>query len=127
MVPVDFVARALDHIVHLPATPGTTYHLVDPRRQSAADVFNLFAGEAAAPYLIEVMPRQTLDMMLRTPGIGWVLSHLGVPREVLEDTEFACWFDSRNATAALAGTDIRVPPLAAYAPLIWKYWAENWA
>lgn len=126
MVPVDFVVRALAHIVHRPVTGGTTYHLVDPRRQSAADVLNLFAQEAGAPRLVEVMPRQTLDMMVRLPGVGAVLPHLGVPREVLEQNEFGCWFDCRNTTAALAGTDIRVPPLAGYAPVIWKYWIENW-
>ncbi|WP_067666833.1 SDR family oxidoreductase [Nocardia miyunensis] len=126
MVPVDFVVRALGHIVHLPVAAGTTYHLVDPRRQSAADVLNLFAHEAGAPRLLEVMPRQTLDMMLQLPGVGSILPHLGVPREVLEQNEFGCWFDCRNTTAALAGTDIRVPPLAGYAPVIWKYWIENW-
>ncbi len=126
MVPVDFVARALDHIVHRPTTPGATYHLVDPRRQSTADVLNLFADEAGAPHLLQAMPRPTHEMMHRLPGVGWALSHLGVPREVLEDNEFSCWFDNRSTAAALADTDIRVPPLAAYAPIIWKYWAENW-
>ncbi|GAB2688383.1 SDR family oxidoreductase [Nocardia thraciensis] len=126
MVPVDFVTRALAHIAHGPAEPGATFHLVDPRRQSAADVLNLFADEAGAPHLVEVMPKPTLDMMLRLPGIGWMLPRVGVPRDVLEHSEFGCWFDSRNTDAALAGTDIRVPPLAAYAPVIWKYWSENW-
>ncbi|MBF6061598.1 SDR family oxidoreductase [Nocardia terpenica] len=126
MVPVDFVTRALDHIAHLPAPAGTTYHLVDPRRQTVAEVLNLFADEAGAPHLVEVMPKQTLDMLRGLPGVGWVLPRLGVPLDVLEHSEFGCWFDRRNTTAALAGTDIRVPPLAAYAPIVWKYWIENW-
>ncbi|MBF6171496.1 SDR family oxidoreductase [Nocardia blacklockiae] len=126
MVPVDFVTRALDHIAHGRAPAGTTFHLVDPRRQSAADVLNLFADQAGAPHLMEVMPKQTLDTMMRLPGVAWALPRVGVPREVLEHSEFGCWFDHRNAAAALAGTDIRVPPLAAYAPRIWKYWIENW-
>jgi thioester reductase-like protein len=125
MVPVDFVARALDHLAHRPAPSGSTYHLVDPRRQGAAEVLNLFADEAGAPRLIEVMPKRTLEPLLRTPGLGWALGHLGVPAEVLEHSEFDCWFDFRNTAAALAGTDIRVPPLAAYAPIVWKYWIEN--
>ncbi|MBB5912956.1 thioester reductase-like protein [Nocardia transvalensis] len=126
MVPVDFVTRALGHIAHAAPEPGTTFHLVDPRRQSAADVLNLFADQAGAPHLVEVMPKQTLDMMLRLPGVGWALPRVGVPRDILEHSEFGCWFDNRNTEAALAGTDIRVPPLAAYAPVIWKYWSENW-
>ncbi|WP_024800482.1 SDR family oxidoreductase [Nocardia sp. BMG51109] len=126
MVPVDFVTRALDHIAHAPAPPGSTFHLVDPRRQSAADVLNLFADQAGAPHLVEVMPKQTLDMVRRLPGIGWALPKIGVPPEILAHSEFGCWFDSRNTAEALADTDIRVPPLAAYAPVIWKYWTENW-
>ncbi|WP_406270151.1 SDR family oxidoreductase [Nocardia sp. NBC_00881] len=126
MVPVDFVARALDHIAHLPCSDKTTYHLVDPRRQSAVEALNLFADEAGAPHLIEVMPKRTLDMMLRIPGVNWLLPRVGVPLNVLEHSEFSCWFDCRHTTAALAGTDIKVPPLAGYAPLIWKYWIENW-
>ncbi|MGY4103395.1 SDR family oxidoreductase [Nocardia sp. R16R-3T] len=126
MVPVDFVARALAYIAHRPDANATTYHLVDPRRQSAAEALNLFADEAGAPHLVEVMPKRTLEMMLRIPGTSWLLPRVGVPQDVLKHSEFSCWFDCRNATAALAGTDIKVPPLAAYAPLIWKYWIENW-
>ncbi|BCK53049.1 SDR family oxidoreductase [Nocardia wallacei] len=126
VVPVDFVTRALDHIAHGPAASGTTFHLVDPRRQSVADVLNLFADQAGVPHLREVMPKQTLDTMTRLPGLAWALPRLGVPRDVLEHSEFGCWFDHRNTTAALTGTDIRVPPLAGYAPIIWKYWIENW-
>ncbi|MGY2030791.1 SDR family oxidoreductase [Nocardia gipuzkoensis] len=126
MVPVDFVARALDHIAHRPGSDKTTYHLVDPRRQSAVDALNLFADEAGAPHLVEVMPKRTLDMMLRVPGANWLLPRVGVPLDVLEHSEFACWFDCRHTSAALAGTGIKVPPLDAYAPRIWKYWIENW-
>ncbi|MTE11454.1 SDR family oxidoreductase [Nocardia aurantiaca] len=126
MVPVDFVVRALDHIAHRPGGGPTTYHLVDPRAQSVAEVFNLFADEAGAPHLIEVMPKRTLDVTVRVPGMGWALRQIGIPMDVIEDCEFSCRFDSCHTAAALAGTDIKVPPLAAYASIIWKYWIENW-
>ncbi|WP_067543694.1 SDR family oxidoreductase [Nocardia crassostreae] len=126
IVPVDFVARALDHIAHQPDADQTTYHLVDPRRQTVAEVFNLFADEAGAPHLVEVMPKQTLDMTLRVPGMGWALRQVGLPMDVIEHSEFTCRFDSRHTGAVLAGSDIKVPPLAGYAPVIWKYWIENW-
>ncbi|WP_194817285.1 SDR family oxidoreductase [Nocardia sp. XZ_19_385] len=126
MVPVDYVARALDHIAHHPGAHSTTYHLVDPRRFRAAEALNLFADEAGAPHLVEVMPKPTLAMTLRVPGANWLLPRVGVPLEVLEHSEFSCRFDCRNTTEALAGTDIKVPPLDAYAARIWKYWIENW-
>ncbi|MFJ4658022.1 SDR family oxidoreductase [Nocardia sp. NPDC088792] len=126
LVPVDFVTRALDHIAHRPDGDNTTYHLVDPRRQTVAEVFNLFADEAGAPHLVEVMPKQTLDVTLRVPGMGWALRQVGVPTDLIEHTQLNCRLDARHTAAALSGTDIRVPPLEAYAPIIWKYWIENW-
>ncbi|WP_028479381.1 SDR family oxidoreductase [Nocardia sp. CNY236] len=126
MVPVDFVARALDHIAHRSDPDKTTYHLVDPRRQRAVEALNLFADEAGAPHLVEVMPKRTLDMVVRVPGANWLFTRVGVALDVLEHSEFGCWFDCRHTSATLAGTDITVPPLEAYAPLIWKYWIENW-
>ncbi|WP_084478480.1 SDR family oxidoreductase [Nocardia jejuensis] len=126
MVPVDFVARSLDHIAHRDGADGGTFHLVDPRQQSVAEVFNLFADEAGAPHLVEVMPKQTLDLTMRVPGMGWALRQVGVPMDVIEHSEFGCHFDCRHTAAALVGTDIKVPPLEGYAPIIWKYWIENW-
>ncbi|MGV9823005.1 SDR family oxidoreductase [Nocardia xishanensis] len=126
MVPVDFVARALDHIAHQAGPASSTYHLVDPRRMSAVEALNLFADEAGSPHLVEVMPKRAMNMVLRVPGANWMLPRVGVPMDVLEHSEFSCRFDAVRASAALAGTDIKVPPLAAYAPLIWKYWIENW-
>ncbi|MFC9892531.1 SDR family oxidoreductase [Nocardia sp. NPDC127579] len=126
MVPVDFVARALAHIAHHPGPNSETFHLVDPRRFRAAEALNLFADEAGAPHLVEVMPKPALAMTLRVPGANWLLPRVGVPLEVLEHSEFSCRFDCRNTTEALAGTDIKVPPLDAYAARIWKYWIENW-
>ncbi|WP_227984371.1 SDR family oxidoreductase [Nocardia spumae] len=125
VVPVDFVARAIDHIAHRPGGDGTTYHLVDPRRQGTVDVLNLFAEQAGSPHLLEVMPKQSLEALRGVPGVGRLVAALGVPQDILDSTEFGCWFDCRNTTAALAGTDIRVPPLAAYAPILWKHWVEN--
>ncbi|NEW38967.1 NAD-dependent epimerase/dehydratase family protein [Nocardia cyriacigeorgica] len=126
MVPVDFVAKALAHLAHLPGPGGQTYHLVDPRRRGAVAALNLFADEAGAPHLVEIMPKRTLDMMLRLPGAERVLPRVGVPLDILEHSEFSCWFDCRHATAALAGSGISVPPLEAYAPVLWRYWIENW-
>jgi len=127
MVPVDFVVAALDHLAHAPGGRHTTFHLVDPVRTRAVDALNLFADEAGAPHLVEVMPKDTLRAVLRLPGAQRMLPSVGIDPAVLEHNEFGCWFDRANTTAGLAGTDITVPPLADYAPRIWKYWTENGA
>jgi len=83
--------------------------------------------DEAAGHLVEVMPKDTLRAVLRLPGAQRMLPSVGIDPAVLEHNEFGCWFDRANTTAGLAGTDITVPPLADYAPRIWKYWTENGA
>ncbi len=127
VVPVDFVARAMAHIAHAEGLDRRAFHLVDPQMREVVDVLNLFAAEAGAPNLVEVMPKRTLDLMLRVPGVGRLLPQLGIPPEIIEHTEFTCTFDCAWTTAALAGSGIAVPELAEYAPALWRYWEEHLA
>ena len=54
IVPVDFVARAMDHISHLPddELPGDTFHLVNPEPMSVGGALNEFAKAAHAPQFV---------------------------------------------------------------------------
>ena len=54
-----------------------------------------------------------------------VLADFGIPRSVLMYLNYPTHFDSRRTEAALAGTDITVPPLEAYAGKLWDYWARH--
>ena len=54
-----------------------------------------------------------------------VLSEFGIPRSVLTYVNYPTSFDSRQAQAALSGTDIRVPPLEGYADKLWDYWERH--
>jgi len=49
IVPVDFVARALDVISHRDGFDGSTFHLTDPSPGSLGDVTNEFCRAAHAP------------------------------------------------------------------------------
>ena len=51
IVPVDFVAKAMDHIAHMPDDdlPGDTFHLVDPEPMTVGQTLNEFAKAAHAP------------------------------------------------------------------------------
>src|SRR4051795_456321 len=49
IVPVDYVAAAIDHIAHQPGLDGQAFHLTDPAPRSAGEVINLFARAADAP------------------------------------------------------------------------------
>lgn len=127
MVPVDFVARAMDHIAHMPDLDGHAFHLVAPYKQRTADALNVFADQAGAPRMRELLPKQTLTLAMRLPGVKQAMPMVGVPPEVVEHTEFHAHFDCTRTVAALAGTDIGVPPLADYAPVVWKYWEKHLA
>ena len=50
-MPVDFVARAMDHIAHLSDDdlPSRTFHLVDPEPMPVGEALNQFAKAAHAP------------------------------------------------------------------------------
>jgi thioester reductase-like protein len=49
IVPVDFVARAMDHIAHQDGLDGRAFHLTDPQPPSAGEVIDVFARAAHAP------------------------------------------------------------------------------
>src|SRR5262249_14145454 len=137
LVPVDYVARALDHIAHIDDLDGRAFHLTDPAALSAGEVIDIFARAAHAPPSSVRVPKTAVDALvplLRLAASGVpladalvdrILRDFGIPREVLQYVTYPTHFDSRQAQAALAGTGIRVPPLAAYADKLWDYWERH--
>src|SRR6476620_4477374 len=51
IVPVDYVARAMDHIAHQPDLDGQAFHLTSPKSQRSGAVLNAFARAAHAPQM----------------------------------------------------------------------------
>src|SRR5207342_3332188 len=49
LVPVDFVADAMDHIAHKRGLDGHCFHLVDPNPLRVGEVMNVFCRAAHAP------------------------------------------------------------------------------
>jgi NAD(P)-dependent dehydrogenase (short-subunit alcohol dehydrogenase family) len=135
LVPVDFVTKAMDHIAHLEDLDGLAFSLTDPHPKSAGDVIDIFAGAAHAPKSRIRMPAAALDAA--APFAGWLgvppaglvidtlLADLGIPRSVLTYVNYPTSFDSRQTQKALEGTDIKVPPLEAYAGKLWDYWERH--
>jgi len=139
LVPVDFVAKALDHIAHQPEDelPGTTFHLVDPNPLSVGRSLNEFAKAAHAPQftmrvdanLTDIIPKPVAAGLKAVPTIrnirNAVLDDLAIPASVLEHRDFDADFDARDTQRALQGTGIAVPPLSSYADKVWDYWERN--
>jgi NAD(P)-dependent dehydrogenase (short-subunit alcohol dehydrogenase family) len=139
LVPVDFVAKAMDHIAHLPDgdLPGDTFHLVDPEPMTVGQSLNAFAKAAHAPQfamridqnMTNAIPKPVRAGIKALPTVKKIreqtLRDLGIPPAALENRDFYCSFDARDAQRALKGTGIAVPPLSTYAPRLWDYWERN--
>jgi NAD(P)-dependent dehydrogenase (short-subunit alcohol dehydrogenase family) len=137
IVPVDFVAKAMDHIAHQPDLDGRAFHLFDPNSMRSGDVLNTFARAGHAPQmtmridkrLIDALPKGTISMLMKVPPLkdvrSTLLADFGIPEEVVEHVGFTAHFDVRDTQRALAGSGIEVPPLSSYADKLWDYWERN--
>ena len=146
VVPVDYVAKAMDHLAHLPDRDGEAFHLVNPDPQPVVDMINAFCRAAGAPTFATPVDRQSagglLGLLPRAAApttlvngvirsapaqavLDQTVGRLGVPAEVLAHTSFVPVFDSRRTEKALAGSGIAVPDLEGYARTLWGYWEEN--
>ncbi|HMC06895.1 MAG TPA: SDR family oxidoreductase [Solirubrobacterales bacterium] len=136
LVPVDYVTRAMDHIAHLDGLDGKAFHLTDPHPRTAGEVIDILAAAAHAPQSTARVPPMAIEPLVplvkrlaAVPPVGLavdtILSDAGIPRSVLTYVNYPTRFDSRQAQAALRDTDIRVPPLEAYADKLWDYWERH--
>lgn len=137
IVPVDYVAAAMDHIAHQPGLDGQAFHLADPRPQRSGEAMNEFARAAHAPQLVmridsrlvAALPKGTISMLMKLPAARGVrrsfLSDYGIPDEIVDHIALTAQFDTRDTERALEGSGIEVPPLSSYATKLWDYWERN--
>jgi thioester reductase-like protein len=137
IVPVDYVAAAMDHIAHQPALDGQAFHLTNPRAMRVGESLNAFAEAAHAPRLAlridkrltDALPKGTLSMLMRLPQLRelrrTLLADLGIPEEVVAHMALKPQFDTRDTERALAGSGIEVPELHAYADKLWDFWERK--
>jgi short-subunit dehydrogenase len=137
IVPVDYVAAAIDYLAHEDGLDRRAFHLTDPNPRRAGEVINVFAKAADAPRMqwragtdVTEPASGALRSALRLlPGskraVAAVLGELGLPADVLTYVDYPTRFDSLATQEALAGSGIEVPALESYAARIWDYWERN--
>jgi NAD(P)-dependent dehydrogenase (short-subunit alcohol dehydrogenase family) len=137
LVPVDYVAAAMDHIAHQPDLDGQAFHLMAPKSMRSGEVLNIFAAAAHAPLmairidkrLTDALPKGVGSLLLQLPALkgvrAQILADLGIPEEILGHVGFTAQFDTRDTERALRGSGIEVPPLDSYAELLWDYWERK--
>jgi len=138
IVPVDWVAGALDHIAHRPNLDGQAFHLTYQSPQKVDEVINELAAAAHAPRfavsvdkrVLDAIPTAPLSLLMKVPPLRQArkltLRELGIPDEVLEHLDLVPTFDTRQAERALAGSEWERPPaLREYAVHLWDYWERE--
>ncbi|MCC6198167.1 MAG: SDR family oxidoreductase [Burkholderiales bacterium] len=137
IVPVDFVADALDFLAHKKGLDGKCFHLTDAAPHRIGEVLNIFAKAGHAPQMTMRLNARMFGFIPAPVlyGIGSLapvkrmvrvlLNDLGIPKDVFQFVNWPTRYDNREATKALKGSGIAVPELAAYAPKLWDYWERN--
>ena len=138
IVPVDYVAKAMDYLAHQPGLDGQAFHLTDPEPLTVGGLIKVLTKAAHAPMpalsvdarSFDALPVRLASTIAHLPGAKQVtdlaLAELGIPREMFAYLTYPTHFDSTKTQQALAGSGISVPPLATYAQTLWEYWERNY-
>ena len=136
VVPVDFVADAMVHLLHEPGLDGRAFHLVHPRPQPLSEVYNALAGPLGAPQVLATMPEAIGGLLTRATQVAGTipalaaardiaLAELDIPPEILPHLTFPTRFTAERTAQALAGTGIASPEIEDYAPALVAWWREH--
>ncbi|MGO9770879.1 MAG: SDR family oxidoreductase [Roseiarcus sp.] len=137
LVPVDFVARALDHLAHLEGQDGCCFHLTDPHPRRVGDILNIFARAAHAPSmtirvnaaLLNLVPHGVVRSLMALTPVQRIrkaiMRDLALPDDILTFINYPTRFDCRDAERLLKPAGIVVPALEDYAWRLWDYWERR--
>jgi NAD(P)-dependent dehydrogenase (short-subunit alcohol dehydrogenase family) len=137
IVPVNFVADALDHLMHKKGLDGRAFHLTDPYPPTMGEAITIFARAAGAPTfslrtnspLLQSAPRLALKASELNPVSrkisDEIVGSLGLPKQMISYLDNPTKFDCQATMKELDGSGIGVPPLENYAKVLWDYWERN--
>jgi NAD(P)-dependent dehydrogenase (short-subunit alcohol dehydrogenase family) len=128
IVPVDYVAQAIDHIAHADGIDNRAFHIVDPSPLSVVEVLERFSKAANGPRFVTLPTpgptRAVVEGVTRAP-IAIALERMGLPGSIADYLSWSTRFDTTNTDAALAGSGISLPPLDTYASVLWDFWRRR--
>jgi thioester reductase-like protein len=139
IVPVDYVAKAMDHLAHVDDLDGRAFHLTDPEPLTVGALLKALTKAAKAPQptvnldarALDALPMRLTTTLSRLPGAkqvtDLVLAELGIPRESFAYLTYPTHFDSEKTRAVLEPAGITVPPFALYAQTLWEYWERTYS
>jgi len=135
IVPVDYVASAMDAIAHKDGHDGECFCLIQSHSPTVGEMLGYFLAAAHGPEFARKLEVPALPRALRnvTGRLGEAVPEsvkkqlsksIGVPLSVLGYATNRAVFDDKNARAALRGTHIKCPDIADYATVLWNYWDQ---
>ena len=139
IVPVDYVAKAMDHLAHQPGLDGQAFHLTDPDPLTVGGLLKVLTKAAHAPLpamnldarMLDALPVRVGGLVANLPGAKQLtdlaLAERGIPREMFAYLTYPTHFDSTKTQQLLSPAGITVPPLASYAQTLWEYWERNYS
>ena len=139
IVPVDFVAKAIDHIAHVPNLDGRVFHQTDPEPLTVGALLKALTKAAKAPQpavsldarALDALPFRLTETLTRLPGArqvtDLVLAELGIPRESFAYLTYPTHFDSSKTRQVLESGGIEVPKFATYVQALWDYWERTYS
>ena len=137
VVPVDYVADAMDALIHAEGVDGRAFHLAHPRMQPLLEVYNALAKAAGAPQVAVGLSRRllppaigALQLAARLPGVPTAAelaaARIGIPPSVLPHSTFRPVFSAQQTRDVLDGLGVAPPPeLDTYAQTLYDYWAQH--
>ena len=137
VIPVDYVAEAMDALIHAPGLDGRAFHLGHGKPQPLLDIYNALAKAAGAPQVAVGLTRrllppakQALQLASLVPGVPTAAelaaARLGIPPSVLPHSTFRPVFSTEQTREVLDGLGVAPPPeFETYAPVLYDYWAQH--
>jgi NAD(P)-dependent dehydrogenase (short-subunit alcohol dehydrogenase family) len=129
IVPVDYVAAAIDHIAHAEGLDNKVFHIVDSHPLTVVQTIDRFSRVAGGPRFVQVptlpIARSVLESGVTRMPMAVGLQRLGLPSSIADWLTWKTRFDTTNTDAALAGSGINLPPLEQYAGVLWDFWRRR--
>ncbi len=137
VVPVDYVADAMDALIHEDGLDGRAFHLGTDRMVPLLEVYDALAQAAGAPQVALPVPRRllpsasaALGLLAGVPGVRTaaeaVAARTGIPPSVLPHSTFRPVFSTDATREVLDRLGVAPPPeLRDYAYTLYMYWARH--
>jgi hypothetical protein len=123
VVPVDYVAKAIDHLAHADGRDRETFHLVDPEPITSGEVFELLSELYANKKPSYTLPARPVALALRSKKVRELFQ--GIPAESIQYLNHPVRYDARRAADLLERNGLRLPRFPEYAETMVKFFREH--